>query len=227
MFPPSTQAVPPPLTWEPIWEWARAHYRDRTFAKDERIPARPGLLYLVERGLVRLVGSIEAEPEGPTPAIANPQEPEASFLGLVGAGQPFELVAQPPLALQAYAHRDQTVVLWLYWHDLDAWPAVRQDVLQAFRDQHQRKLLWLGILAHRRTIDRLLGFLMLLMAEHGEPHEHGHCLPFPLTHAQIGSAIGSTRVTVTRLLGKLQQKGLLFMENETYICLPAPKIQEP
>ncbi|NLQ06947.1 winged helix-turn-helix domain-containing protein, partial [Cylindrospermopsis raciborskii LB2897] len=36
----------------------------------------------------------------------------------------------------------------------------------------------------------------------------GYCLPFPLTHAQIGSAIGSTRVTVTRLMGKLRQRGL-------------------
>jgi len=42
-----------------------------------------------------------------------------------------------------------------------------------------------------------------------------------LTHAQIGSAIGSTRVTVTRLMGKLRSKGLINTEDDNLICLPA------
>ena len=47
----------PFLTWQRILDWAQEHYRCRTFSKDERIPARPGLLYLVQRGAVRLVGT--------------------------------------------------------------------------------------------------------------------------------------------------------------------------
>jgi CRP-like cAMP-binding protein len=46
-------------------------------------------------------------------------------------------------------------------------------------------------------------------------------LPFPLTHAQIGSAIGSTRVTVTRLMGKLRQRGLIGIQGDNLIFLPA------
>jgi hypothetical protein len=46
----------PFLTWQRILDWSQEHYRFRTFSKDERIPARPGLLYLVQRGAVRLVG---------------------------------------------------------------------------------------------------------------------------------------------------------------------------
>jgi CRP-like cAMP-binding protein len=153
-------------------------------------------------------------------------------LGFVGAGQPFEIVAQSPFTLQAYAHVDQTAVLWMYWHDLDNWPHFRREVMDAFRYQHQRKLLWLSALGQRRTIDRLLGFLTLLIEEYGEPAMsetdpeviRGYCLPFPLTHAQIGSAIGSTRVTVTRLMGKLRQRGLILTQGDNLICLPAESI---
>lgn len=146
--------------------------------------------------------------------------PEEAFLGFVGAGQPFEIVAQSPFTLHSYAHIDQTSVVWMYWHDLDNWPHFRREVLDAFRYQHQRKLLWLSTLGQRRTIDRLLGFLTLLIEEYGEPSENGYCLPWTLTHAQIGSAIGSTRVTVTRLMGKLRQRGLIYTQDDNLICLP-------
>ncbi|MDF0554945.1 Crp/Fnr family transcriptional regulator [Kamptonema sp. UHCC 0994] len=216
----------PFLTWQRIIDWAQEHYRYRTFNKDERIPARPGLLYLVERGSIRLVGSTLISA---TTSKKNPRRnPEEAFLGFVGAGQPFELVAQSPFTLQAYAHTDQTNVLWMYWHDLDNWPHFRREVLDAFRYQHQRKLLWLSTLGQRRTLDRLYGFLTLLTEEFGEPYINeaepdivrGYRLPWLLTHSQIGSAIGSTRVTVTRLMGKLRSKGLIYTQDDNLICLP-------
>jgi len=213
------------LTWQRISDWAQEHYRCRTFVKDERIPSRPGLLYLVQRGAVRLTGNAQLsvdvaseEDSAATPLMAQDEE---AFLGFVGAGQPFEIVAQSPFSLQSFAHVDQTTVIWLYWHDLDNWPHFRREILEAFRHQHQRKLLWLSTLGQRRTIDRLIGFLTLLIEEFGESCEEGYYLPFPLTHAQIGSAIGSTRVTVTRLMGKLRQRGIISSYGDSLICLPA------
>jgi CRP-like cAMP-binding protein len=217
--PNTSEASRPFLTWQRIIDWSQEHYRIRTFPKDEKIPTRPGLLYLVQRGAVRLVGSAQVNVTSNAARLAqNP--PEEAFLGFVGAGQPFEIVAQSPFTLQAYAHVDQTSVVWMYWHDLDNWPHFRWEVLDAFRYQHQRKLLWLSTLGQRRTIDRLLGFLTLLIEEFGEPTEQGYCLPFPLTHAQIGSAIGSTRVTVTRLMGKLRQRGMIRTQGDNLICIP-------
>ncbi|MDX2245034.1 MAG: Crp/Fnr family transcriptional regulator [Leptolyngbyaceae cyanobacterium bins.302] len=216
----TSESSRPFLTWQRIIDWSQEHYRVRTFAKDERIPARPGLLYLVQKGAVRLVGSAQVNaPSSSSTRIAQ-ITPEEAFLGFVGAGQPFEIVAQSPFTLQSYAHVDQTAVLWMYWHDLDNWPHFRREVLDAFRYQHQRKLLWLSTLGQRRTIDRLLGFLTLLIEEFGEPSDQGYCLPFPLTHAQIGSAIGSTRVTVTRLMGKLRQRGMIRTQGDNLICIP-------
>ncbi|MBD0266892.1 Crp/Fnr family transcriptional regulator [Pseudanabaena sp. FACHB-2040] len=218
----------PFLTWQRITDWAQEHYRARTFNKDERIPARPGLLYLVQRGAVRLVGSAQLSASGkPGKGVQSRlalAPSEEAFLGFVGAGQPFEIVAQSPFSLQGFAHIDQTTVIWLYWHDLENWPHFRREVLDAFRYQHQRKLLWLSTLGQRRTIDRLLGFLTLLIEEFGESYEDGYYLPWTLTHAQIGSAIGSTRVTVTRLMGKLRQRGLIQVHGEGYLAVPATHI---
>ena len=212
------EASRPFLTWQRILDWAQSHYRDRTFTKDERIPTRSGLLYLVQRGVIRIVGQVQiSQTSEPSNSFLQAEE---AFLGFVGAGQPFEIVTQSPFKLQAYAHVEQTSVVWLYWSDLDNWPYFRREVFEAFRYQHQRKLLWLSTLGQRRTIDRLLGFLSLLIEEYGEPVEEGYCLPYPLTHAQIGSAIGSTRVTVTRLMGKLRQQGLISIQGDNLIRMP-------
>lgn len=275
----SSEPAPPArpfLTQQPILEWAEQHYRCRTFRKEERIPTRPGLVYLVISGAVRLVGVAQdssnsfpvasrigsgdnlpdadlsprkvATPERSPSLSRTPKEVTAqgsklnslpvlgedkgenaeTFLGFVSQGQPFEVASETFFTFEAYAHIDHTSVMWMYWPDLDQWPLFRQQVLDAFRYQHQRKLLWLGILGQRRTIARLLGFLTLLIEEHGQgigddPEAEdvsGSYLPWPLTHAQIGSAIGSTRVTVTRLMGKLRAEGLIRVAENHLIGLP-------
>lgn len=214
----------PFLTWQRIMDWAHEHYRSRTFSKDEQVPARPGLIYLVDRGAVRLISAAqpatEAKSQSSAVKMATASQ-EESFLGFVGAGQPFEIIAQSPFSLHSFAHVDQTEIIWLYWNDLDIWPHFRREILDAFRYQHQRKLLWLATLGQRRTIDRLQGFLTLLVEEFGAPYEDGYYLPWTLTHAQIGSAIGSTRVTVTRLMGKLRQRGVIKIYGDGLIAIPS------
>lgn len=223
-FQPSTSDPSRPfLTWQRILDWAQEHYRDRTFNKDERIPTRSGLLYLVQRGAVRLTGTTQLSSHDSTDGSLSPILEEA-FLGFVGTGQPFEIVAQSPFTLSAYSHIDQTSVLWMYWHELDNWPHFRREIFNAFRYQHQRKLLWLSTLGQRKTIDRLFGLLTLIIEEFGEPTPDGYCLPFPLTHGQIGSAIGATRVTVTRLMGKLRKNGLITTYGDNLICLPVQSV---
>lgn len=218
------------LTWQNIIDWARTHYRDRIFAKDEQIPARPQLIYLVNHGAVRLV----SQTQNSTPPIQEVNLPEAeldlleeeSFLGFVGAEKPFEIVAQSSFQINAYAHVDGTHIIWLYWQDLANWPGFQQELYEVFRYQHQRKLLWLSALGQRKTIDRLTSFLTLLLEEYGIKQEEYYCLPYTLTHAQIGSAIGSTRVTVTRLMGKLRRQGIIKVQSDNSICINARKLSE-
>ena len=219
-----SEASRPFLTWQSIIDWAQTHYRDRIFRKDERIPARPELLYLVNQGAIRLVGvpqqSVKSDRHIDEPTIPNSDLIEEAFLGFVSAGQPFEIVSQSAFVIQAYAHVDRTQVVWLYWQDLENWPHFAHEVYEALRYQHQRKLLWLSALGQRKTIDRLTSFLTLLIEEYGVAKEQSYCLPYSLTHAQIGSAIGSTRVTVTRLMGKLRRQGIIAIQDDHSICIP-------
>ncbi|WP_310412140.1 Crp/Fnr family transcriptional regulator, partial [Chamaesiphon sp. OTE_8_metabat_110] len=116
-----------------------------------------------------------------------------------------------------------TSIFWMYWHDLENFPSFRREILDSFRYQHQRKLLWLNTLGQRHTIERLLGYLTLLIEEFGEPCKEGYFLPFPLTHAQIASAIGTTRVTVTRLMKELREdRKAIHIKEDNLICLLSP-----
>ena len=221
------------FTWQNIIDWAQTHYRDRIFNKDEQIPARPQLIYLVNQGAVRLV----SKTQNVTPEIVdvNLAEAEAeteldllaeSFLGFVGAEKPFEIVAQSSFQISAYAHVDETHIAWLYWQDLENWPGFQQQLYEVFRYQHQRKLLWLSALGQRKTIDRLTSFLTLLLEEYGVEQQEQCCLPYTLTHAQIGSAIGSTRVTVTRLMGRLRRQGIIKVQSDNSICINSLQLCE-
>lgn len=78
-----TDSNRPFLTWQRITDWAQEHYRCRSFSKDERIPARPGLLYLVQRGTVRLVGSAELKyAESKPKSRPRNRKLDQAFLGL-------------------------------------------------------------------------------------------------------------------------------------------------
>ncbi len=57
-------------------------------------------------------------------------------------------------------------------------------------------------LAHRDMGSRLASFLLLILCrDFGIPSNNGITIDLKLSHQAIAEAIGSTRVTVTRLLG--------------------------
>lgn len=224
----SSEESCPSLAWQNVVDWAQTHYRDRIFRKDEQIPTRPQLIYLVNKGAVRLISEIQTQhhDNSTIEPSKTDEDSEEVFLGFVGAKKPFEILTQASFKVHAYAHVDRTQVAWLYWQDLDNWSDFRHEIYEAFRYQHQRKLLWLSALGQRRTIDRLTSFLTLLAEEYGHGNEQSYCLPYTLTHAQIGSAIGSTRVTVTRLMGKLRRQGIISIKNDNSICVNIFKVTE-
>jgi CRP-like cAMP-binding protein len=205
------------MTWQKVLDWAQTHYRGRLFNKDEKIPAREGLVYIVNKGAIRIVGRSNFANLYPQNFSTTVDE---TFLGFVTPGQAFEIINESFVDFQAYAHLERTSIIWFYWRDLDNWPIFRQEIADMFRYQHQRKLSWLNSLAQKRTIDRLIGFLTFLVEEHGELTDDGYCIPYALTHIQIGNAIGSTRVTVTRLMGKLRDSGLIVIKDDNLIYFP-------
>jgi len=64
-------------------------------------------------------------------------------------------------------------------------------------------------LAHRDMGSRLVSFLLILCRDFGQPANAGVTIDLKLSHQAIAEAIGSTRVTVTRLLGDLRKQKMI------------------
>ncbi|NER02027.1 MAG: global nitrogen regulator NtcA [Okeania sp. SIO3C4] len=69
-------------------------------------------------------------------------------------------------------------------------------------------------LAHRDMGSRLVSFLLILCRDFGVPGKDGITIDLKLSHQAIAEAIGSTRVTVTRLLGDLRQDGMISIHKK-------------
>ena len=69
-------------------------------------------------------------------------------------------------------------------------------------------------LAHRDMGSRLVSFLLILCRDFGVPGNTGITVDLKLSHQAIAEAIGSTRVTVTRLLGDLREKDMISIHKK-------------
>ena len=68
---------------------------------------------------------------------------------------------------------------------------------------------FLQIIQHKDLKKRLISFLNWLFYRFGQDTQDGKQLNIHLTHDEIADTIGTTRVTVTRLMNQLQQEGFL------------------
>ncbi|MGK7917574.1 MAG: Crp/Fnr family transcriptional regulator [Prochloraceae cyanobacterium] len=112
--------------------------------------------------------------------------------------------------------------VYLRWYSLteiEASPQLAQTMLtQMARRMRQTEAL-LAIAGMRRVEARLQQLLALLKQEIGEPVTGGTKLKIRLTHQSIANAIGTTRVTVTRLLGLFQRNGHISLDSDRQIIL--------
>jgi CRP-like cAMP-binding protein len=77
----------------------------------------------------------------------------------------------------------------------------------------------LGLLGLRRIEDRVRGFLELLANDYGQPCDQGLRLNIKLTHQELASALSTTRVTVTRVLGSLKDEGWLQLDGQRRLVI--------
>jgi CRP-like cAMP-binding protein len=81
---------------------------------------------------------------------------------------------------------------------------------------------WSAMQAHPHLDQRIISVLTMLAEQFGVLHAHGLLIDVRITHAQLATAVGATRSTVTRLLSDLRTRGNLTTvgrgENERY-CL--------
>jgi CRP/FNR family transcriptional regulator, global nitrogen regulator len=92
---------------------------------------------------------------------------------------------------------------------LRANPDLSMVMLQGLSSRILQTEMMIETLAHRDMGSRLVSFLLILCRDFGVPTVEGITIDLKLSHQAIAEAIGSTRVTVTRLLGDLRQDKMI------------------
>jgi CRP-like cAMP-binding protein len=88
---------------------------------------------------------------------------------------------------------------------IDQWYLVNEVLIQHIQQYHE----FLEILHHRSIDVSLLRLLNWLARKFGQQVEQGQLIDLHLTHQEISEIIGTTRVTVTRLLNDFEKQGMI------------------
>ncbi len=181
-------------------EGRRLHY----YSKGEEIPLVSQGVWQVSQGLVQIstIG----------------QNGEEVWLGWAESSTFFGQCFSWLQSYQAIALCD----VQLYWYsqvEINASPRLAQIVLPQLVRRIQQIEALLAIAGQRRVEDRLQQLLMLMKREIGQPVAGGTRLEVRITHQNLANAIGTTRVTVTRLLSKLKNEGKISIDRDRHIIL--------
>lgn len=187
------------------------NYRKRSLVHLEagsQVPLLRQSIWLVVRGMVKL-GAITIHGDDLLLGLAGPNEPFGESLTDVQAFEARTLCATDLLCLSCEEIRQD--------------PALAYAMLQAVTARHRQSQALLALLALRRVEERVRGFLELLAAEYGQPCDEGLRLDLRLTHQDLASALSTTRVTVTRVIGLLREEGWLLIDRQRRLVLrPLP-----
>ena len=93
-------------------------------------------------------------------------------------------------------------------------PELSMLMLQGLSSRILQTEMMIETLAHRDMGSRLVSFLLILCRDFGMPTDEGIRIDLKLSHQAIAEAIGSTRVTVTRLLGDLRDKEMIAIHKK-------------
>ena len=102
---------------------------------------------------------------------------------------------------------------------IEADTAVGLRLLQGLSSRILQTETMIETLTHRDMSSRLVSFLLVLCRDFGVPDQLGITIDLLLSHQAIAEAIGSTRVTITRLLGDLRQSGLVQIDRKKITVL--------
>ncbi|MBD2504303.1 helix-turn-helix domain-containing protein [Anabaena azotica] len=96
---------------------------------------------------------------------------------------------------------------------------LNHSLLQKINQRLQQTECLLANCGKLHVQERLHSLLQLLQQEIGEPVPQGTRLSVRLTHEDIASACCTTRVTITRLMGRLEKLGLISFDGKNHIIL--------
>ncbi len=174
------------------------------YSKGETIPFEPQMVWFVIDGVVKLTTLSDRGEEMLVGLVGEPMVFGSSLTAL-HTYQAIALsnVKLAPIPLSAVAQS----------------PRLAQALFSSLKQRLQQTESLLAIYGQIRVEERLNNLLMLLKQAIGQPIEQGVRLRARLTHQDFASACCTTRVTVTRLLGKLQEQGKLAFDAQNHLVL--------
>lgn len=168
-----------------------------TFSRQDLIPQKPDSLWHLERGVVRtLTWSVDGT------------------LRALGYWGPGDVVGQPlsrlnPYQIECSTCVEASIVPKHLWHQ----------VVDAMVRHVQQTEELLSIIHRDPIYLRLQQFLIWLAQKFGRDFDQGQLIDLQLTHQEIAEAVGTTRVTVTRLLNQLKHEGIIRYPQRRTIVL--------
>ena len=108
---------------------------------------------------------------------------------------------------------------WYALSEIENSPHLSQTILNQVVNRIRQTEALLAIAGLKRVEARLIELLRLLAEEMGEPIDHGTRLSVRFTHQNLANAIGTTRVTVTRLLGDFQRQNLISFDGDRHLII--------
>lgn len=175
-----------------------------SFQRGQEIPLEANKLWIVLRGVVLL-------------NTLHPSGDEA-LLGLAVPSMPFGAPLTQVTPYSAVTLSDAELLL-LTMDELQRSPTIQQALNQQLIRRLQQSESMTALLGLRRVEDRLKQFLLLLSQSVGEPCDQGRLLSVRLTHQHLANALGTTRVTVTRILNQLRSEGWLRITQGRHIII--------
>ena len=168
------------------------------------VPLLKNNIWLVVRGMVKL-GAITVHGD-------------ELLLGFAGPNQPFGESLSTVEAYEAVALSDCDL-LCITTNDVEQSPQLALAMMHAITARHSQVESLLALLGLRRIEERVRGFLELLAQVYGQPCDDGLSLNLRLTHQDIASALSTTRVTVTRVIGLLREEGWLQIDAQRHLVI--------
>ena len=188
-------------------ELLEASYEKRSLVHlpaGSRVPLLKKSVWLVVRGMVKL--------------SAISVQGDELLLGLAGPNEPF---GDPLSNVEVYEATTlcESDLLCLTCDEIAASPHLAMALLQGMGVRYRQSEAMLGLLGLRRIENRVRGFLELLANDYGQPCDQGLRLNIKLTHQELASALSTTRVTVTRVLGSLKDEGWLQLDGQRRLVI--------
>jgi PAS domain S-box-containing protein len=175
-----------------------------TYTKGEYIPLNPLVIFYICQGLVKLNTFCETGEEI-----------------LVGLATPQMVFGSSMTSLpiyQATALSDVKLVS-IHLTEVAVNPILSNILSPKINQRLKQTESLLVIFGTRKVEDRLYHLLQFFKQEIGEPVAEGTRLNLRFTHEEIASACGTTRVTITRLIGKLQQQGVISFDSKKHMIV--------